>query len=90
MGATRPHANLFHLEAGLSQTIAECLIGTGRPYGQYASGPQHSDSRAQTTLGIKPVISIPGQSLGTIVDVQQDGVIGTPLLTQYPGNIDFA
>ena len=73
---TRPRANLFHLETGLSQTIAECLIGTGRPYGQYTSRPQRRESRAQANLGIKPVISFPGQSLGTVVDVQQDGIIG--------------
>ncbi|MGO9411421.1 MAG: hypothetical protein ACLQCB_11810 [Spirochaetia bacterium] len=89
-GVTRPRENLFHLEAGLSQTIAECLIGTGRPYGQYTSRPQRRESRSQTTSGIKPVISIPGQSLGTVVYVQQDGIIGTLLLTQYPGDIGFA
>ena len=86
----RPHANLVHLEAGLLQTIAECLIGTGRPYGQYTSRPQRREGRAQTTLIVKPVIFIPGQSLWTIVDVQQDGIIGTLFRTQYPGNVDFA
>lgn len=85
----RPHAKLLHLETGLSQTITECVIRTGRPYRQYTSGPQCRASRSQATMAIEPVISFPGQSLGAIVDVQQDGIISTLLRTQHPGNIDF-
>jgi hypothetical protein len=81
---------LLHLEADFSQTIAEFLIGACRPHGQHTSGPQCGEGRFQACSAVEPIVPIPGQSFGTIVDVEQDGIPGTLLRTQYHGNIDFA
>ncbi len=51
-------------------------IGRGGPDGEHAAGPQRRAGRRQPGSGIEPVIAGPAQAVGTIVDIEQDGVEG--------------
>ena len=89
-GTSRPDTDLVHLEPDAAQTLGEGPIGTGRPYGQHAPGPKCRKGGIQPGPCVEPVVALPGQTLGAVVHVQQDGVVGPVLHLENLGDVDLA
>ena len=90
IGSARPHPDLVHAEARLMQALGEDPVRTGRPDGQHASRPQRRKGGRQPGPGIEPVVALPGEPLGAVIHVQQDGVVGPLLRLQDLGDVGLA
>ena len=75
------------LQARASQPLGKGVTGMGRPHPQHASWPQGPRRRGQARTAVQPVIAGPCQAIGTVVDVEQDGVPAAAGRTQTLGDI---
>jgi len=71
----RPGRDLFHRESRLAQQFGKGGVGSGGPDGQDARWLQGSPGGDQAPLGIEPVVAGAGQSLGSVIHIEQDGIV---------------
>ena len=74
-------------EPGVMQTSGKGSTRVCGPHGQETSRTQCEAGGLQADLCIEPVIAASGQSIGTIVHIQQNRVIGALLFAQDICNI---
>ena len=70
------HLLFLHPESGHSQPACERCIGVGGPDRQNASWAQRIIGGAQAAVRVKTVVPGLGEAFGTIVRVEQNGVVG--------------
>ena len=70
----RPYWDLVYLETGSNEAFGESTVGTRRPHAEHSFGPERPVGHVQPGPGVEPVITLLGQSLRAVVDVQQDRI----------------
>ena len=85
--AVRPYGDLVYLEARGNKPFGDGTVRTGGPHAEYAFGPERAVNDVQSGLRVEPVITLLGQSLRAVVDVQQDGIERRPSRPQKEGDI---
>lgn len=88
-GAPRPHTDLINLETCLAQTVGKSFIRSGRPYAQHALRPECREDHIQSIQTVKPVIALTGQSLRTIINVEQNCIVGMKFGFYNPCNVNL-
>src|SRR5690606_3070602 len=69
------------LEAGTSQPAGECRVVRERPHAEHAMRAEGGSRFGQAPVSIQVFVALVRERIGSVVDVQQDGVVvsaGTP------------
>ena len=86
----RTNAHFIHSKPRSGQSARKCRIGRGRPNREDATGLERGPRIGQSMLAVEPVIGLPRQAIGAIVNVEEDRVITACAIPDQYRNIAHA